>query len=51
MNIAEFILVKGLNPETIIVEYNGSLVKRQEWIHLILQGNDCLEILKFVGGG
>lgn len=49
--LAEFIESKGLNPETIIVEHNGEIVKKQEWTGIVLQENDCLEVLNFVGGG
>jgi len=51
MDIAEFVFSKGLSPETIIVEHNGNIVKRQEWTGIILQDKDCLEVLNFVGGG
>ena len=49
--LLEFLERKGLNPETIIVEYNGEIVKKQEWSHIFLQDKDCLEVLNFVGGG
>lgn len=49
--ISEFLLAKGLNPETIIVEYNGKILKKQEWSDIELQDQDQLEVLNFVGGG
>lgn len=51
MNLSEFLLSKGLNPDTIIVEYNENIVKKQEWTKIILQNKDGIEVLKFVGGG
>ena len=51
MNLSEFLSFKGLNPETIIVELNGKIIKKTEWNQTILQDKDCLEVLKFVGGG
>jgi sulfur carrier protein len=51
MNLSEFLLSKGLNLDTIIVEYQGNIVKKQEWVKITLQDKDCLEVLKFVGGG
>jgi sulfur carrier protein len=51
MNLSEFLFSKGLNPDTIIVEYNGNIVKKQEWPKIVLQNKDSLEVLKFVGGG
>lgn len=51
MNLSTFLLSKGLNLDTIIVEYQGNIVKKQEWAKITLQDKDCLEVLKFVGGG
>lgn len=51
MNLWEFLLSKELNLETIIVEHNEVIVKKQEWKTMILQDKDRLEVLKFVGGG
>jgi sulfur carrier protein len=51
MNLWEFLLSKELDLETIIVEHNEVIVKKQEWKTIILQDQDRLEVLKFVGGG
>lgn len=51
INLSTFLLSKGLNLDTIIVEYQGNIVKKQEWAKITLQDKDCLEVLKFVGGG
>jgi len=51
ITISEFLLAKGLNPETIIVEYNGTILKKQEWSNIDLRDRDQLEVLNFVGGG
>ncbi|NPV26542.1 MAG: sulfur carrier protein ThiS [Firmicutes bacterium] len=50
-SIAALIALKGLNPETVIVEYNFNLVKKETWAGIVLKENDRLEILRFVGGG
>jgi len=42
---------RGLNPDTVIVEYNYRLVKKEEWSSITLQENDNIEVLRFVGGG
>jgi len=49
--VAGLIALKGLNPDTIIVEYNHDLIKKGEWSDIALKENDRLEILRFVGGG
>lgn len=51
MTLSEFLSFKGLNPDTIIVELNGKIIKKTEWSHTALSDKDCLEVLKFVGGG
>ena len=51
MNLVEFLQAKGMDFTTIIVEYNGEIIKQQVWESVMLQNNDRLEVLKFVGGG
>lgn len=42
---------KGLNSATIVVEYNQSIIRQDEWQDIVLKPGDCLEIITFVGGG
>lgn len=49
--VAELIVLKRLNPDTIIVEHNHDLVKKENLADIFLKENDRLEILRFVGGG
>ena len=51
MNILEFLLSKGLNPDNVVVEYNLNVLKSEEWSNTVLKENDSLEVLSFVGGG
>ncbi len=51
VTLAGLIAIKGLNPDTVIVEYNLDLIKKEEWEAIPLKQNDRLEILRFVGGG
>lgn len=51
MSLSAFLLARGLNPNAVIVEYNHNIAKKQEWENIILQDNDRLEVLNFVGGG
>jgi sulfur carrier protein len=51
MELFALLLAKGLNPDSVIVEYNHNIVKKQEWEKIVLQDNDSLEVLNFVGGG
>jgi len=51
VTVADLIAQKGLNPDTVIIELNGELAKKDTWPGLVLKENDRLEILRFVGGG
>lgn len=51
MNLVEFLESKGMDLTTIIVEYNGEIMKQEVWTSVMLENHDRLEVLKFVGGG
>lgn len=50
-SIHDFICKKGMDPESIVIEHNFNVLKREEWKNVQLKENDNLEILGFVGGG
>ncbi|MBW2366270.1 MAG: sulfur carrier protein ThiS [Deltaproteobacteria bacterium] len=50
-SILTYIKGKGLAPEALVVEHNYKIVKKDKWDQTLLQENDNLEILSFVGGG
>ncbi len=39
------------NPGVVIAELNGTIIDRAEWATTILNANDRLELIAFVGGG
>ena len=49
--LGDLVQSKGLNAETLVVEYNQRIIKRAHWNEIELQENDTLELLNFVGGG
>lgn len=51
ISIMEFIVSKGLQPEQVVVEYNGSVLDSEQWKQTTMKENDQLEVLRFVGGG
>jgi sulfur carrier protein len=51
ITVAMLLEQKGLNPATVVVEYNRAIVRKDEWRDIVLQSGDCLEIVSFVGGG
>jgi sulfur carrier protein len=40
-----------LNPDTVVAECNGTIVRREEYDALVLPENGRLELIRFVGGG
>ncbi len=49
--IADVLSARELRPETVIVEYNYGIAKKELWAQTVLKENDVIEILRFVGGG
>lgn len=49
--LLEFIEGKGLVPDTVVVQLNDEIVKRDQWNATSLKDDDALEIVRFVGGG
>jgi len=42
---------KGLIPEAVVVEHNQLILHRAKWANTVLQPDDAIEIVHFVGGG
>jgi len=40
-----------LNPDTVVVECDGRIVKREEYGTLVLTEGNIIELVRFVGGG
>lgn len=51
ITVQDLIAFKGLDPDTVIVEYNNDLVQKETWTGIVLKENDRIEVLRFVGGG
>ena len=49
--IQDLVEEKNLKAEYVIVEHNGSIVKRTEWNDVQLSEDDDIEFLSIVGGG
>lgn len=50
-NLLELVQEKRLQPERVVLELNGAIVKRPRWGEVTVQDGDVLEIVCFVGGG
>jgi len=51
LSIHDLIAVLGLRLERLAIELNGSVVRRANWEQTMLNANDRIEIVHFVGGG
>lgn len=51
ISILEFLKKKQLDLETVIVEHNFNIVKKEKWKEVIINAGDEIEVLSFVGGG
>ena len=50
--LADLLASLELDPRVIVVERNGTIVRdRNSFASLVLEPNDALEIVHFVGGG
>lgn len=51
VSIAAVITTRKINPEAVMVEYNGAILPKENWDRVFLKEADILEIVSFVGGG
>ena len=49
--LVSFIRDMDLNPDTVVAECDGRIIKRDEYDTLILADGNILELIRFVGGG
>lgn len=49
--LVSFIEELDLNPDTVVAECDGRIIKRDDYETLILSEGNVLELIRFVGGG
>ncbi len=49
--LQEVIKHLGYHPQSIVVEFNGTILSQQKWLKQKVQDGDILEIVTIVGGG
>jgi len=50
-NIDELLKSKSINKNEVVVEFNKKILKRDSLKDILLNNDDVLEIIRFVGGG
>ena len=51
ITVAELVKHLALAPERLAIELNRQVVRRSDWPQTLLNENDRIEIVHFVGGG
>ena len=51
LSLPNLIAELNLKPEQIAIELNHNVVRRAHWANTLLQPDDKVEIVHFVGGG
>ena len=49
--LVSFVKDMDLNPDTVVAECDGRIIKRDEYDTLVLAEGSVLELIRFVGGG
>jgi len=49
--LVSFIRDINLNPDTVVAECDGRIIKREDYDSFILSEGNVLELIRFVGGG
>ncbi len=50
-DIQALVTARNLDPSSLVVEHNHTLVRQAAWSRTRLQEGDTVELLTFVGGG
>ncbi len=51
LTLSNYLKLKNLDPDSVVVECNGTVVKKDEYMFCVIEELDTLEIVRFVGGG
>lgn len=50
-NLLEYLKEAGFEPERVVVERNLEIIPQEKLGNVIIQDEDAIEVLRFVGGG
>ncbi len=51
VNVYDYVKSIELDPETVVAEYDGKIIKKDEYRSCILAEGGELELIRFIGGG
>ncbi len=50
-DLSALVREQGLDPSSLVIEHNFSVIKQENWPHTPVREGDTVELLNFVGGG
>ena len=51
LSLTELLDYLGFNHDVILIDYNGTIIQKQNWNAIKVQNQDNIEILTLAGGG
>lgn len=51
LSLEELLEQRGYRPRLVVVEFNGSLLPRRQWLTQPVVESDVIEVVTIVGGG
>ena len=51
LSLNELLNYLGFNRDVILIDYNGTIIQKQNWNAIKVQNQDNIEILTLAGGG
>ncbi len=51
VTIKDLLSLKEMNADRVVVEVNYQIIVKQDWNSFLINDNDQVEVLQFVGGG
>ena len=51
ISVSEYVVTLGFDPETVVVELDGQILKRADYAEHRLTNGSELELIRFIGGG
>ena len=49
--VAEYLATTSYDPKRIAIERNGEIIPKAQYGKTVLKDGDCVELVRFVGGG
>lgn len=51
MSLHDILVYLRININTVIIEYNYSIIQKEDFSNVYLKDNDSIEVISIVGGG